>query len=420
MSREQKLINKVKRRERFVREPKKASYKVDKNQEVMQASPKAYKLMRKPQRLMDASFGYDAVGAEPYLEYKMVSTSLVRFDFDPGAGTDFGLRLTLPVSIAGNVGEVSKVTTAADTGDYEEFTITAPATAGATQADYFVMEAPDGDLYAFWLDIDADGTEPTGAAYLAADQQVIVAIATGDTNIQVAGKLATAMAVLSDVSVTDNSDGTLSIAYDLLGAHVDAAPHNEDDSGAGSIGIVVDNQGADSNLNSAYFLLDSPSTDYYVWYNVDSQGVDPAISGRTGVEVALVAMDSDSSVASATATEIDGLSAFSAGAVGALVTITAASSGDVPDTTDGNTGFSFSTSTQGSQASGSFENEVGFVVGDLVVIEEEGSQIENRMLEVTAVVDGRTVRLDDVATFSGTENNVTVRFILSGVKKSYL
>ena len=418
MSREKKLVNKVKRRERWVREPKKDTYKVDKNQETMQASPKAYKLMRKPQRRMDAGFGYDTVGSEPHLEYKLTASSLDRFDFDPGMGTDYGLRLTLP-AIAGNVGEVSKVTTVADTGDYEAFTLTAPATAGATQADYFTMEAPDGDVYAFWLDIDADGTEPTGAAYTGADQQVMVSIVTGDTAAQVAAKIATEMAAVSDVSTLDNTDGTLTVTYDLLGAHADATPHDEDDSTAGSIGITMDNQGADSNLNSAYFLLDSPNTDFYVWYDVDSQGTDPAVAGRTGVPVAIASGDSANTVATATASAVNGLAEFNAGAVGALVTITGQVDGDAPDTTDGTTGFTFSTSTQGGTASGTYHEEVGFEIGDLVVVEQDGSQVENRMLEVTAIVDDHTVRLDDVSTFSGTETDVSVRFVLSGMPKSY-
>lgn len=418
MSKEQKLINKVKRRERYVREPKKATYKTDKNQETLQASPRAQKLMRKPQRRMDSGFGYDTVGAEPYLEYKCVATSLLRFDF---GGSDFGLKLTFP-DIAGNKAEVSTVTTVADTGEYEEFTLTAPATAGAVQADYFTMEAPDGDIYAFWLDIDAAGTAPTGAAYLAADQQVMVSIITGDTAIQVAGKIATEMAVVSDVSVLDNADGTLTVTYDLMGVYADATPHNANDSGAGSIGIVIDNQGVDSNLNSTYWLLDTPTTDYYVWYNVASEGVDPAVAGRTAVPVAVAASASANTVASATQVAVDAVSTVSASVLANVVTVTDDQDGPVPDTADGSapTGFAFATSQQGAIASGSYAEEMGVIAGDLIVIEQEDSQVENRMLEVVEVVDSSTLRLDDVATFSGTETSVAIRAILSGVKKSYV
>lgn len=292
MSKERKLVNKIKRRTRSVVEAREHQYRVDTREETLQDSPKAYKLMRKPQRRMDRAFGYDTVGDKPHLEYNMTALTLARFDFDPGAGTDFGLRLTLPTLAFGNKDEVSKVTTVAD----------------------------------------------------------------------VAG-----------------------------------------------------------SLNSKYFLLDSPSTDYYVWYNINSLGVDPLVPGRTGVMITGATNASAATLATSTKTAVDALALFVATNVGAVITITGASPGNTPDTTDGAapTGFTFSTFTQGALISGTFQSEIGFLVGDLVVIEEEGSQVENRMLQITAVVNDHTVRLDDVATFSGTENNVTVRFILSGVKKSY-
>jgi len=39
--------------------------------------------------------------------------------------------------------------------------------------------------------------------------------------------------------------------------------------------------------NSSYFLVSIPSEDFYVWFNVDGAGVDPAVSGRTGIEIAI-------------------------------------------------------------------------------------------------------------------------------------
>ena len=291
MSKEQKLINKIKRRQRSVVEARETQYRVDMREETLQESPRAYKLMRKAQRRMDKSFGYDAVGDKPHLEYNCVAASLDRHDFGI---SDFGLRLTLP-AIAGNKAEVSKVTTVAD----------------------------------------------------------------------VAGSLA-----------------------------------------------------------DTYFLLDTITTDYYVWYNVDAGGTDPLVPGRTGIAVAIATGDTAASNATATAAAVGAVSAkFTAGAVGAVVTITDKQTGEVPDTTDSAdapTGFSFATSTQGGNAiNGTFVSEIGVIVGDLVCVEEQGSQVENRMLEVTAIVSGNVVRLDDVSTFSGTETDVAVRFILSGVGRSF-
>ena len=56
------------------------------------------------------------------------------------------------------------------------------------------------------------------------------------------------------------------------------------------------------SLNSKYFLINGPISKnlYYVWYNVDSSGVDPLISGREAIEVPISSNDSKSIVALAT------------------------------------------------------------------------------------------------------------------------
>lgn len=55
---------------------------------------------------------------------------------------------------------------------------------------------------------------------------------------------------------------------------------------------------ADS-LNGKYFLLNTPSVNYYVWYNTTG-GVDPAVAGRTGIEVNITTGDSANTVAQKT------------------------------------------------------------------------------------------------------------------------
>jgi hypothetical protein len=41
----------------------------------------------------------------------------------------------------------------------------------------------------------------------------------------------------------------------------------------------------DTNTGGEYWLLSSPTTDYYVWTDINDASVDPAVAGRTGVEV---------------------------------------------------------------------------------------------------------------------------------------
>jgi hypothetical protein len=53
---------------------------------------------------------------------------------------------------------------------------------------------------------------------------------------------------------------------------------------SGSITAVADVSGS---LNNKYFLINGANgTNWYIWFNINSAGVDPAIAGRTGVAVA--------------------------------------------------------------------------------------------------------------------------------------
>lgn len=94
-----KLVNKLMRREKYVVKHARGNFdRRDKREEVLQASPGAYKAMRHPQRRYDRNFGYDAVGIEPRLHY-LAPCTIERFDFDPGAGTDYGIKLTLSAAL---------------------------------------------------------------------------------------------------------------------------------------------------------------------------------------------------------------------------------------------------------------------------------------------------------------------------------
>jgi len=95
------------------------------------------------------------------------------------------------------------------------------------------------------------------------------------------------------------------------------------------------------SLNNKYWLIDSPTDSYYVWYNVSGGGTgpSPAPSGRTAIEVAITTGDSADDVASATATQLDLKSDYNAGSVAAVMTVTCVEDGPVTDAEDGDTGW---------------------------------------------------------------------------------
>lgn len=142
--------------------------------------------------------------------------------------------------------------------------VTFPATAGATQGDYILMtNALTGETAAIWLDIDDAGTEPTGAKYVAADYQIKVGIATGDSAAQVAGKAVTAIEASAwedEISLTDNTDGSVDFQQDYSGDIADADPENADDSGVGSITASTSADGTDGTTYNVELETEGGST----------------------------------------------------------------------------------------------------------------------------------------------------------------
>lgn len=94
------------------------------------------------------------------------------------------------------------------------------------------------------------------------------------------------------------------------------------------------------SLNSKYWLCSSINADYYVWYDINGAGVDPAIVGKTGIKVSAATNATANTIATATAAAITALDDFSATAVSAIVTVKNINNGVVTDATNGNTGWS--------------------------------------------------------------------------------
>jgi hypothetical protein len=141
------------------------------------------------------------------------------------------------------VGADSKTSVAYYNAVQESYTLTFANTAGTTQGDYVIIYNDAGTSYAVWFDIDAAGTEPNGAAYTATDNQIEVDITTGQTATQVATAFYNAVnGNVTDVSFTDGLDGTVDVQLDNAGDATDATASNEAEDGAGSItvGTITD------------------------------------------------------------------------------------------------------------------------------------------------------------------------------------
>jgi hypothetical protein len=110
-----------------------------------------------------------------------------------------------------------------------------------------------------------------------------------------------------------------------------------------------------TSLNNKYFFLFEGRTNkpYYVWFNVDSLGTDPAIPNAVGIEIPLSSSDPAIIVAQAVELKINLSPTYSrlwrVQRRNSVLTITAIKSGETSDTMDGDTTFVFSVLVQGEQ-----------------------------------------------------------------------
>jgi hypothetical protein len=118
---------------------------------------------------------------------------------------------------------------------------------------------------------------------------------------------------------------------------------------------ITCNADVTGSLTSTYFIL--PGQKYYAWLNVDSTGVDPGLSalvlsGMTGIEVAITANSQAAEVATAINTELaKHTDDFTATVAEAVITVTMKVAGVTSHGNAGTTGFMYTTSVLGVNAS---------------------------------------------------------------------
>lgn len=140
-----------------------------------------------------------------------------------------------------------------------------------------------------------------------------------------------------------------------------------------------------SSLNNKYFLIYLPgmTTRYYVWLDTGT-GVDPALSGYTGVHVTISANATATAVATAVKTAVDALAGFVATSSGQYVTVTNASNGYAPaahDSVAAKTEFAFEVITVGDTYV-----EMGYIDGDIEV-----SGLSRTPVDITSHQTGSTL-----------------------------
>jgi hypothetical protein len=223
-----KLINKISRRSKSIKEAAKHPDQFDKtflSPATMQDSPRVYELLRKAVRRINRAFGNFPTGQEPVLHAEYVATSLGRVSIGGGL---FATQLTMTATEMGYTG------------------------AGLQPGDYVQVVQQNSP---------------------AAGQYLKVLSLTSTTQARLTDFPAFATAAVKQID-------TVTTTADVSGS-----------------------------LNSTDWYINSEGnvTQYYVWYNVNGAGVDPAVGGKTGIPVALATNAPAATVATATKAALDGV-----------------------------------------------------------------------------------------------------------------
>lgn len=245
-------------------------------------------------------------------------------------------------SLAGGGKEETYVTAVAEAGSKEVLTVTTEADdTGSLNSTYFTFKAKDSGGatetgYYVWLNINAAGVDPAVASHTGIE----VAEATDATADAIATAMRAAITSVagSKVVVTGATDQVI-VTNKFMGNATNAAD------GAAPTGFTLANTaGVASTLLNKYFTLKSAEdeTSFYVWFNVNSEGVAPA-PGGTAIEVAVAIGASAATNATATAAAIDAETDFVSSVVsGAQFKIVNAAAGYSADVAAGDSTFTVS------------------------------------------------------------------------------
>jgi flagellar hook-associated protein 3 FlgL len=157
-------------------------------------------------------------------------------------------------------------------------------------------------------------------------------------------------------------------SYIFAGHKTDTPPFSRDDDYIASYNgeaevTDITCEAASTLSGGEYFTLSSPSTDYYVWYDIDNGSTDPSVADRTGIEVDIASDDLADVVADKTSLAINNIVGLGAELSGDKVTVTNAAAGDVVNSVDNDSGFLIITITQGTDGD---KNGMSIIAGENV------------------------------------------------------
>jgi hypothetical protein len=172
-----------------------------------------------------------------------------------------------------------------------------------------------------------------------------------------------------------------------------------------------------------HFLLDSASDSYYVWFNVDAGGGDPAPAGRIGIEVAISSADANTAVATATQLAINAEADFAATVLGAMVTVTNVDNGEASDAENVDVGgaFAITVSQQGGLFDASALNGASFslrINGGAAAVVTLGSDESEHDTIAELIAELNSLLPSGISAEAGTATN-TIKLVVDADSANY-
>ena len=250
-------------------------------------------------------------------------------------------------------------------------TVNTAESAGNYNGKHFLLNsASDSSKYYVWFQ-QAGGTDPAPAGRIG----ILVTLAAADTTTSIATKIAAQINLAGSLQTTDftatSSTNVVTITNAKKGITTDIADGTGTPLGAlvtlavftqgvGGVSIaevsriLVNTAEITTNYNGKYFLLNSATdaTKYYVWFQAAGVGTDPAVSGRTGILVAIASADTTTAIATKITTALNTApqsADFTATSTTNTVTTSNKAAGSTTDIVDGtmSTLVTLSVTTQG-------------------------------------------------------------------------
>jgi hypothetical protein len=107
----------------------------------------------------------------------------------------------------------------------------------------------------------------------------------------------------------------------------------------GAVTTITTIPDSSGSLNNTYFFFSSNTTAYYVWFNINSAGTDPALFGRTGIQIAAATNATANTLAGLLRTNLAVTGVATSGATNQCICTGANAS----DSSGAPTGFTFGT-----------------------------------------------------------------------------